>query len=433
MVSMERAKKLLLGLGMSLLFASLAAPSRADEAGLRTLEQGARTAPNDFAAALGYGRALARFGREADALKELRRAVAIARPGAQAASAHLETARAHIGLREFHKAMAACKLAGAQPGSAAQGHACAAEAHLLWKRATEAETEVRAALAGGATLADAKVAEGRALELELRETEAQAAYRTAIGWQPTHAEARFGLGRMLVAEGKRAEGRAELRRALELDPSHADAAFELARLETGAEAIALLERAVRERPVHVGAWLLLGELEASRGRVAEALRAAEQVTRIDEKEPRAHVLLGRIALAEGKLEVAEHEGRISLGLLANHAPARLLLAEVFVKRKEVDLAIEQFQSAWGLDHGDPTALVRASEACLEAGRDTSAKAFAERATQEFRRWAPGWVALGDALASRKEVAFAKAAYEAALGADGPIEADAVRRKLAALR
>ena len=56
-----------------------------------------------------------------------------------------------------------------------------------------------------------------------------------------------------------------------------------------------------------------------------------------------------------------------------------------------------------------------------------------KATQEFPQWGPGWAAFGDALAGDHEIAHARAAYESALKSGGPIDAAAVRRKMALLK
>jgi tetratricopeptide (TPR) repeat protein len=97
------------------------------------------------------------------------------------------------------------------------------------------------------------------------------------------------------------------------------------------------------------------------------------------------------------------------------------------------VAIEAYQAAWGFDHGDPTPLVHAAEACHAAGRDTTAQSFGDKATQEFPKWGPAWAALGDALVARGEKQKARDAYQKALSADGPVDKDAVQKKLTAIK
>jgi hypothetical protein len=62
-----------------------------------------------------------------------------------------------------------------------------------------------------------------------------------------------------------------------------------------------------------------------------------------------------------------------------------------------------------------------------------ARGFADKLTAELPRFAPGWVFLGDLAAKTdRDHDRARAAYEAALKADGSIDRDAVEKKLAAL-
>ena len=71
-----------------------------------------------------------------------------------------------------------------------------------------------------------------------------------------------------------------------------------------------------------------------------------------------------------------------------------------------------------------------SESLRSRESDTSARAFGVKATQEFPEWAPGWVALGDALVGQGEKRAACEAYAKALSMNGPIDRDGVQRKLA---
>ena len=145
-----------------------------------------------------------------------------------------------------------------------------------------------------------------------------------------------------------------------------------------------------------------------------------------------HVIAGRLALAEGRPDEAIKEGETAAKLMPNVQAARLLVADAWAKKGEIDLAVEASQAAFGLDHSDPTPLVNASAACLAAGRVTSAKAFGVRATKDFGTSALAWSALGDALAADRDVPAAKAAYENAKKARGS-DAAAIDRKISRLK
>ena len=154
---------------------------------------------------------------------------------------------------------------------------------------------------------------------------------------------------------------------------------------------------------------------------------------MDAANAQARIILGRIALLDGHPDEAIEDGRIALKVMANSAAATLLVADGQAKKGEIDMALEAYQAAWGLDHGDPTPLVHASEACHAANRDTSARAFGVKATQEFPKWGPAWAALGDALAGQNERPAAREAYRKALAGQGLADPAHVQAKLAALQ
>ena len=411
-------------------------PAAAQESALEALKASAKASPGDAAAALALGKALLRAGHPLDAGQELRRGANFnaGRSGDVAVALHYELARVAIAERDFGQAMVQCRVVGSITGGASAGHACATEAHLLWRRASEALTESALAVAGGKKIVEAKLAEGHARELELKEVEAEAAFREAVAWRPDAAEAHVALGHVLVGTGKVDAGIAELRTALLLDPHAPEALNELGHaLPNGVEAISELENAVRERPTYKQALYHLAEIELELGRLGEARKAAIAALKIDPQDTSVRVVAGKILLAAGKPDEAITEANIALASIPNLAPAKLLVADAYAKKGEIDLAVENYQAAFGLNHEDPTPLVHASEACHAQGRDTSAKAFGEKATREFPAWAPGWVALGDALVAGSETVGAKTAYETALKSKGLVDGVGVARKIAALK
>ncbi|MDP9150972.1 MAG: tetratricopeptide repeat protein [Myxococcota bacterium] len=404
------------------------------ESQLASLRAAANSPGAEPATSLALGRALRRAGHPGEALRELRRGILAAGASRDLALAlHWELARVRFDERDFAQAMRSCKALGVLPGAAADGMACAADAHLVWQRATEALIQTAAALAKDPSCYEAKLAEGRARDLTLEPAESENAFRTAIAWLPDRPDAHLSLGRLLLHEGRKNDAVTELRTAVRLDPSAPEALYELAQaVSPGDESVGLLERATRERPSFTEAWLALAPQELAAGRVANAKRSAEEALRHDPAKIEPRLLLGRIALTEGRSDDAIDLGAAVLKILPTSAAAKLLIADGNAKKGEIDRALEAYQAAWGLDHRDPTPLVRASAACHSAGRDTSARAFGVRATDEFPRWAPAWVALGDALAAQNDRDAAREAYRKALSTEGPVDRAAVQRKLGAM-
>ncbi len=407
--------------------------ARGQESQITGLAAVTRAHPSDPAAALSLGHALRRAGRPKEAAAELRRALGAGPAPPTTAALYEELARVYADTRDFAGSMAACERIDHVRGASAEAHACAAEAQFIRQRATEALVETAAALALDPRCYDAILAQARAYELELDTTRAEAALRQAIAIDDGEARAHVALGRVLSKENRHDEALAELRKAAALDPLGPDVLFELAEaLGACPESVDLLQRAVRERPAFSEAWLSIGVQELASGHASEAGQAAAQAARTDPNDMHARVLLGQIALAEGHTEEAIEEGHAVLKVVANNAAAELLVGDGNARKGEIDLALEAYQAAWGLDHSNPAPLVNASTACHAAGRDTSARAFGVRATQEFPSWGPAWVALGDALVGQGEKAAAREAYQKAIATtSGPVDRDLLKRRIAA--
>jgi tetratricopeptide (TPR) repeat protein len=411
-------------------------PSWGQESQVDSLAANVHAHPGDADAALALGRALRRAGRTQEALAQLRAAIGRLSGSPSTGALVHEISRVYVDAHDFNSAMGMCEKFRKNPGvpMPLEGHVCAAEAQLVRQRASEALVETAAALAIDPRSFDAKVAEGRAYELELDLGKAESSLREALALRDGDAGAHLALGRVLTKADRRAEGVAELRKALALDPDAPEGLYELANaLGPDPESVGLLQHATRERPKFADAWLALASRELAAGHLAEASKAAKAASDIDPKDAHARLILAQIAFGEGRLDDALSMGNAVVKAMPNNAAAQLLVADTNAKRGELDVALEQYQAAWGLDHSNPAPLVNASVACHRQGRDTSARAFGVRATQEFPGWGPAWVALGDALVAQAEPALAKDAYGKALAATGgTIDRADVQAKLAAI-
>jgi tetratricopeptide (TPR) repeat protein len=153
-------------------------------------------------------------------------------------------------------------------------------------------------------------------------------------------------------------------------------------------------------------------------------------------EPRQaewHAALGEVEIAKNAPELALKSARAALAIVSNLGPAKLVEAKAYAMKGDIDLAIESFEAAYGFAHVDPGTPIAAAAACIKGGRLTTAKAFADRATEDFPKSAAAWEALGDVQVALKDVAAAKKAYQTALSGEGPADKDGIRRKLAALK
>jgi tetratricopeptide (TPR) repeat protein len=432
----SKVSKEALALAVGVVFSMSTGKADAQESGVDAACDKARSAAMNVEASLAYGQALRHAGREAEALSELRHGLAVSGGMTEVAGrVHWEIARTHLARRERELAMASCRAMAKLPSAEAASHVCAAEAHLLWRRGTEAEAEIGALAPSGASPEVhyfAKVAAGRAQELASKDVEAEASFRDAIQLADARPDAHVLLGALLRRTGR--DGVPSLKRAVELDAHHAVALLELGRSlpKGGEESLGALQRAVAERPTSTEALRVLADGYVAASRLADAKKVVDTILRLAPNDVITHVIAGRLALAEGRADEAVNEGETASKLMPNAQPARLLVADAWATKGEIDLAVEAYQAAFGLDHSDPTPLLNASAACLAAGRITSAKAFGVRATKDFGSSPWAWTALGDALAADRDVDGARGAYESAKKARGS-DAAAIDRKLSRLK
>lgn len=387
----------------------------------------------DAAASLELGRVLRRAGKLDAALTELRRGSTLANARAHAVPLARELAKVHLDQQQHAPALAACRKLATLPGGASLSHACAAEAHMLHKRASEAAPEIAKALALTPGLYEARVVQGYVRWQDGALAEAEQSFRDAASSAPQRTEAWLGLGRFLLATSRKPQAVEAFEKAVAADGDDPDALFALGANVTSSErATALLRQAVTGRPTFGAAHASLGEALSALGRLHEVeqeARAALQCTGVD---PDWHSLLGEILLRRGMADEAMKSAEAALRLVSNHARAKLLQADAWSSRGDIDLAIEAWQVSFGLARTNPAPLVHGALGCLANNRPTTAKAFADRATQGFPQWGPGWEAAGDVAAKGGDKAAARSAWQRALTTDGPVDREAVRRKIALL-
>jgi tetratricopeptide (TPR) repeat protein len=168
------------------------------------------------------------------------------------------------------------------------------------------------------------------------------------------------------------------------------------------------------------------------GKADEAEKLLKRAVALGPKEADWRASMARVLLAKGNPDAALKEADAALKIVANHGPAKLVEADALAKRGDIDLAIVSYEKAFGLMRTDPKPLVHAARATLDGGRPTTARAFAERATQNFPSWGPAWEVLGDIAVQSNDKKTAKRAYGKALTAKGPIDKAKIKAKLAKL-
>lgn len=407
--------------------------AHADAPDLAKLRAATRKDATDAEASFALGHALRNAGLADQAVSELLRGGSTKRAWASGTvgAFWLEIARVRIDERDPKAAFVACK--NVPPVAKALEHVCRAEAFLSMNRASEALPEAEAALAITADLADALIAKGRALSLSGKGADADTLLQSLTARADAPAEAHHQLAFVQKKAGNTAGALASLKRARELDPACPFIAFDLGdALGNTSDAAVALRAAVAIRPSFAQAHARLAEVALALGDLATADEAAQAAARLDPSLPAAQLALGRTALRKGDADAALAAADAARKG-APYAPAvELLCAEAHLAKGELDLAAEAFLKAYSLDNEDPSPLLRAARAYLDAGRTTSARGYVDKVTASFPTWGPAWELLGDIEAKKGASAKARAAYETALTGEGPVDKDAVKRKLAAL-
>ena len=390
----------------------------------------------DASASLALGRALRRAGVYRAAINELRRGMMLrdGRKGDVAVALRHEVARTYVDQGDFNGARRACGDVGLLAEGKAMQHACLAEAHMIRKRASDALPEVERALALAPGLYEARVVEGYAKWMAGREAEAEQILRSAGAAEANRTEAWIALGRLLSATGRGPQAIEAAEKAYAADGSDPEASLALGRaLRAGPRAISVLEASIRGKPSSGPAHARLAEVLFELGKLEQAEPEVRLALRSGSVDAEWHALLAEILVRRGQPDGALAAASDALRLVPNNARAKLAQADAYAAKKDIDLAIEAYQSAFSYGRSQPTALVRAARACLDNQRETTARGFADRATQLFPKWGPGWEVSGDIAVKSGEVETAKQAYRRALAAEGPVDRARVQAALAKLR
>lgn len=407
----------------------VAAGARGDSLSDLRARAKAATTPSE---AVEASRALRRAGLTTEAITTVQRAFAKARGNDALSDLHLELARSYIDQHKQKRALHSCdELHKLSPF---KEQLCQAETQLLTRRGSAALPAAEQALAAQPGDYDALVAKGRALTQIGKPEEANAVLRDAEKRASNRPEAYRYLGELLIAQGKPESAVGVLREARKVAPDDPDVLELLASvLPPDKEARDALERALAVRPSFPPAEARLGQVLLALGDVDGAQQHLEAALKVVPRQADWQAALGEVYITKKQPDLALKTAEQALKVVGNHGPAKFVEAKALAQTGDIDLAIEAFQAAYGFARTDPSVLVEAARACVRANRPTTAKAFADRATEDFPKAAASWETEGDVAVAMKDVAFAKQAYGKALSGEGPADKDGIRKKLAALK
>jgi tetratricopeptide (TPR) repeat protein len=419
-VPKQRALPILFGVVCSAFTSSARAPAHAQ----------ASASGIDAAQLTASGRSLIRAGRLKEAEDVLRTA---AQAHGQSVEALYDLARVKFASGDYNASRNACKALIAKSPHDPFSDLCMAQAFLVWRRATRAADYVNSARATEPRLSEVYQVLGDLKRVEGDLPASRAAYETVLRSAPRDPDAQFGLGQLFLLVPDLDAAQRAFAVALSVEPDWPEALYELGRLQTGPQAIALLERAVTARPKWPEARLALGAAQLETGDVRAAENLFREVLKANPNLPMAHARLGMALEARGDYANAETELKRGLSGLPNDADAALALARVYAKTDRPEEAFEAYRNAASREHSGARALVEAGGYALGLQRNTLAQAFLEKAVERTPTWAPAQARYADALLARGDKDQAKEHYRQALVSQGKIDREDVKRRLDALK
>jgi tetratricopeptide (TPR) repeat protein len=413
-----------------MLWVVLANLALAQETALPALREAAKNAPNDVAAQIALGRALIEAGRLPEADSQM---AAVVRLSKGSIESLYEAARVKFATGDAKKSRAACNALTQKDKNHVLTHTCEARAWIVWRRSSRAFDSIAQALRVDPGNYEALLADADAKRISSDFAAAQAAYQALLQRFPTSAEAYLGLGLTHAVANAPDKAIAALRKASELDARDPVIQYELGRRVSGAEAVALLQRAVAGR-LH---WpeaeleLAIAQLHAGDANAAEA--ALKAYLKLTPNSPIAIANHGAALVALGRYAEAEPELRKALEQIPNDYDTSFALAQLYEHTDRADEAFTQYRNAADLKRESPAPLLAAARLGLRLGRPVLATALLDKALERTPKSAEALALYAEALVARGDAKTARDFYQRALAGEGTIDRAAVQKRLAELK
>lgn len=223
---------------------------------------------------------------------------------------------------------------------------------------------------------------------------AHAKIDSLLGAQPNRLQLIEQKARIYAANNDQANAEKMLRRMIELDPNHLNAYFALSELYQSSQkqterAIAELSEVIRRRPSNLQqlaqAYLFIGMLEEGRGNFDEAIKNYEQMLSYEKRSVGAAIALNNIAWlyadkGKGNLDKATDFSRSAITIIPE-ASFYDTLGYAYYKKRQFEIAIEQFNKAIDRRPSNPIYYLHLARALRDNGDTRKARQAYERALQ----------------------------------------------------
>ena len=279
------------------------------------------------------------------------------------------------------KSRAACNALAQKDKNHVLTHVCEARAWIVWRRSSRAFDSIDQALRVDPGNYEALLAQADAKRISGDFAGAQQAYEALLQRSPNSADAYLGLGLTRAVANTPDKAVAALRKANELDAKDPDIEYELGRRVNGAEAVALLQRAVAGRPHWPEAEFELALAQLHAGDAANAEAGLKAYLKLDAEQPAGDRGPRRGAGRARSLR----RGRAGAAQGARADPERLrhlVCARAAVRaHRSRDEAFTQYRNAADLKRESPVPLLAAARLGLRLGRPVLASALLDKALE----------------------------------------------------
>ena len=195
----------------------------------------------------------------------------------------------------------------------------------------------------------------------------------------------------LIEQGNSIQARGKLQTVLELDPADPDANYYLGvlRLRDGdpADAVPLLTRSIAGDPLRPSAHYDLAQAHYEMGADKAAGEALQALFKLDAGDPRGHTLAARLAMRANSRPARDRELRAAIEGDPGHAPAYLLLSELYTEVGAYKDALDVLNEGLKFCPDDVALQESLGLAWLAVGRpDRAAEVFAIAAQNARADW-----------------------------------------------
>lgn len=172
--------------------------------------------------------------------------------------------------------------------------------------------------------------------------ESRTPYSTVFGIDPDSPQSYALASRLLMQEGRMSDVEHLLQRAVELEPDLAGANYELGQIalrrEGYGKALELFRRELARDATHSSGWHASGESRLGLGRLAKSVEALKRATWLNNRAARSYLLLGKIYVSQGLLDLAHGMVAHAIEVDPNSYEAHFLQSRVHYKAGRKELA-----------------------------------------------------------------------------------------------